>query len=100
MGKNGTAYCLFEEQETTVQYSRVNNYATICTSDSTQKTRLNKLVAENPGRWEIIAKDEVFTTYRCNPKSLISFRGKAVKRNMTDEQKRAAAERLRNSRTK
>ena len=100
MSRIGTAYCLTEEQETTIQYSRVDDYASICTSDSTQKTKFDKLVENNPEHWTLVSKDEVFNTYRCTPKSLISARSKVVKREMTPEQKLAAAERLKNSRSK
>lgn len=97
MARLGTAFCLTEEQETTIQYSRVDDYANICTSDSTQKTKFDKLVESNPEHWTLISKDEVFNTYRCTPKSLISARSKVVKRDLTPEQRAAIGERFKNS---
>lgn len=93
MGKNGTSYCLLEEQETTIQYSRVNDHAIICTSDTTQKTRFDKLVANNPEHWRLVSKDALFNKYICTPKSLISTRGKVT--HMSPENKKLAAERMR-----
>ena len=49
--KMGTPYVLLEEQETTIRYGRLDDYATICTSDTTQKTRFDKLCKNSPGHW-------------------------------------------------
>lgn len=98
--KNGRAYCLMEEQETTINFSRMKNYATVCTSDTTQKTRFDKLCDSNPEHWKKIAEDEVFSTYRCTPKTLISARSKVTQRSLTEEQRVAAAERMAARRSK
>ena len=66
-----------EEQETHISYMRDESYAKVYTSDSTQMTRLDKLCK----------------SYLISDKGLISFRAK--KREMTEEQKRIAADRMR-----
>lgn len=100
MGKNGTAYVLLDEQETTVQFNRINDYANICTSDSTVKTKLDKLCKNNPTHWTLLSDDGVFSSYRCTPKSLISFRSKVAQREYTEEQRQQLADRLREARNK
>jgi len=100
MYKNGTAYVTLDEQETVIQFSRCDNYANISTSDSTMKTKYDRLCRENPQHWVCISDKGVFATYRCTPKSLISARSKTTTREFTPEQKRAMAERLAASRRK
>lgn len=100
MGKNGTAYVTLEEQETTIQFSRIENTAHICTSDSTMKTKYDKLCKNNPKYWKLISDDGVFSKYECTPKSLISARSKVTERELTDEQRQAMADRLREARSK
>lgn len=98
MGKNGTAFCSLGEQETTIRYGRTENYAEICTSDTTQKTKFDRLCKHNPKHWTKINEDEVFSFYRCTPKSLISARSKVTERTLTDEQRKEMADRLAKSR--
>lgn len=100
MGKNGTAYCQLEEQETVIRFSRLDNYADICTSDTTQKTRFDKLCTNNPKHWEKVKEDEVFSFYTCTPKSLISTRAKVTERVLTDEQRQELADRMSKIRSK
>jgi hypothetical protein len=100
MGKNGTAYVNLDEQETTIQFNRIEDVAHICTSDSTMKTKFNKMCKESPNHWKLIEEDEVFSFYECRPKSLISYRSKVTERNLTDEQREAMAQRLREARYK
>ena len=100
MAKNGTAYVLFDEQETTIQFKRVDDSARICTSDTTMKTKYDKLCKNSPKHWKKISEDEVFSSYECTPKSLISARSKVTERELTDEQRQAMADRLRESRNK
>ena len=100
MSKNGTAYALLQEQETTIQFSRIDDVAHICTSDTTMKTKYDKLCKNSPKHWKKISEDEVFSTYECMPKSLISARSKVTEREYTDEQKQAMADRLRDIRSK
>lgn len=100
MGKNGTAYIMLDEQETTINFSRIGDSATICTSDTTEKTKLNRLVERQPEYWSVVNDDGIFATYRCQPKSLISYRSKPVKRNLSDEDRQILADRLAQGRTK
>lgn len=98
MRKNGTAFCYLDEQETVIRYGRTEDYADVSTSDTTQKTKFNKLCSEHPKHWKKIKEDEVFSFYRCTPKTLISARSKVTERNFTDEQRQAMASRLVKSR--
>lgn len=80
------------EQETSILYMRDENFAKIYTSDSTQITRLDKLCETSPKYYSLIADTGRGRTYRLSDKSLISFRAK--KKEMTDEQRKAAGERM------
>lgn len=89
------------EQETTVNFMRDSEKASIYTSDSTMMTKLDKLAAdENVPHWKLakVHKDSngeiVGKTYKTH-KRLISFRADIVTREMTPEQKEAAAARMR-----
>lgn len=89
-----------QEQETTVNFYRDSDICTVYTSDSTVMTKLDKLV-ENPKApyWRlketsILQNGElVGKTYETH-KRLISFRADISSRELTDEQKEAAAERM------
>lgn len=88
------------EQETTVNIMRDSDKASIYTSDSTMMTRLDKLAAdEDAPHWKLIRihKDRsgevVGKTYETH-KRLVSFRADIVTREMTPEQKEAAAARM------
>ena len=89
------------EQETTVNFMRDSDICTVYTSDSTVMTKLDKLAeSEKAPLWKL--KEEhrlqngelVGKTYETH-KRLISFRADIVTREMTEEQKEAAAERMR-----
>lgn len=89
------------EQETVIQISRDEDVAHIWTSDTMMMTKLDHRV-EDSEEWtcEEVQKidGEVFAkTYIC-PKNFISFRGKKTQRVLTDEQKKAIADRLKASR--
>ena len=89
-----------QEQETTVSFSRDNNICIIYTSDTTIMTKLDKYV-ENEGApfWKLKEKhylqngELVGKTYETN-KKLISFRKDIITRELTDEQKKISAERM------
>lgn len=88
------------EQETSVSFMRDSDLCTVYTSDSTVMTRLDKL-AENPKapHWKL--KEEhrlqngelIGKTYETH-KRLISFRADISTRELTEEQKEAAADRM------
>ena len=89
-----------EEQETIIRIGRLSDRAEICTSDLRYMTKLDRLV-ENSPEWEFVRQetcegDVVEKFYRC-PVKFISFRSKAVKRELTDEQRQELADRLRRS---
>lgn len=88
------------EQETVIQFNRVGDTARISTSDSTMKTKFSKLCEANPEHWKLVSDDDVYCSYECTPKSLISYRSKVSERELTDEQKQVMAERMRNLHTK
>ncbi len=87
-----------DEQETIIQLSRTENIAHICTSDSTMKTKYDKLCKISPKHWKLISDDGIFSKYECTPKSLISARSKVTEREYTKEQRQAMADRLRATR--
>lgn len=90
------------EQETIVRFYRDEDRATVYTSDITMMNKLDKMVATS-GDWYLVGshnfKDGTIAdkTYEC-PKGFISFRSKAISREMTDEQKAAFAERMKSLR--
>lgn len=86
-----------EEQELCINASRNEDFATAYCSDLTWITKFDKLVNKSPELFEVIAETEHGKTYRF-PKRLVSIRSSIVTREMTDEQKQLAAERLRNAR--
>ena len=83
-----------EEQETIIRIDRIEDYAYVYTSDTTMITKLNRLLQADDTEWELVEKDKISMRAKA-PKSLISFRTKTTKRNMSEEQKREAAERMR-----
>ena len=86
-----------EEQEVCINAMRDEEFATIYCSDRTWITKMDKLVEKSPALFEVIAETDYGKTYRF-PKRLISIRSSIVTREMTDEQKQLAADRLRNAR--
>ena len=90
-------YIPTNEQETVISYSRNDKTARIWTSDSTTMTKLDKLVAdEGAPAWQLEREDtingEVVGKSYTTDKGLVSF--KKARRTMTEEQKAAAAERM------
>lgn len=86
-----------EEQEVCINAMRDEDFATIYCSDRTWITKMDKLVEKSPALFEIVAETDYGKTYKF-PKRLISIRSSIVTREMTDEQKQLAADRLRNAR--
>lgn len=94
------------EQETTINFMRDSDACTVYTSDSTVMTKLDKLAeSDEAPHWKCVKVHKaldgtvVGKTYETH-KKLISFRVDIVTREMTDEQRQAAAERLRKARQK
>lgn len=83
-----------EEQELHISSSRDGEFAIAYCSDRTWITKFDKLVEKSPDLFEVIKETDWGKTYRF-PKRLISIRSSIVTREMSDEQKELAAERLR-----
>ncbi|MGN0362150.1 MAG: hypothetical protein ACI4ET_04845 [Bilifractor sp.] len=92
------------EQETIITFSRDSDFAEIYTSDTTMRTKLHKLNSKNSKDWVLVKQDRdrvdhdiVSEIFRC-PKRLISLRRVVATRAYTEEQRQAAAERLKKAR--
>ena len=81
------------EQEVNISWIRDEDFAKIYASDSTTITKLDKLCKISPDMYKLVSETSVGKSYICMDKSLISFRTK--KRELSDEQKEAAGERMR-----
>ena len=86
------------EQETNVLYMRDEDFAIIYTSDTTQITRLDKLCKDSPALYELVEDTGRGKRYKCNDKSLISFRSKKREVILTEEQRQQRADNLRKAR--
>lgn len=78
---------------------------TIHTTDPTMMHKLDKLCESSPENYERVLMDkvngEVFSkTYEVADKTLLSFRAKKTKMELTDEQRAKLAERLKNTMAK
>lgn len=87
-------------QETTVSFMRDSDLCKVYTSDSTVMTKLDKLAeSDKAPLWKLKKEHRlqsgelVGKTYETH-KRLISFRADITTRKLTDEQKEAAAERM------
>ena len=93
-----------DEQETTINYGRTDKEAEVYTSDNTVLTKIKNMFNSDDCEWKLkdVVKDQdrnIVGVFFAIPKKLISLRAKTVKSNLTDEQKRAAAERLKKARS-
>ena len=93
-----------DEQETTINYGRNDEEAEVYTSDNTVLTKIKNIFSSDDCEWKLknVVKDkkgDVVSVFFSVPKKLISLRAKTVKSSLTDEQRRAAAERLKNARS-
>ena len=80
------------DQETVINFMRGEDFATVCTSDSTMKTKFDKLCENSPDFYSCIDENDYYKTYKIVDKTLISFRQK--KKEMSEEMKDAASERF------
>lgn len=83
------------EQEVCINAMRDEDFATVYCSDSTWITKMDKLVEKSPDLFNVIDETEWGKTYKF-PKRLISIRSSI--REMSDEQRQLAVERLKNAR--
>ena len=86
------------EQETNILYMRDEDFAIIYTSDTTQMTRFDKLCKDSPTLYELVEDTGRGKRYKCNDKSLISFRSKKREVILTEEQRQQRADNLRKAR--
>lgn len=80
------------EQEVHISFMRDESFAIIYTSDSTYITKLDKLCKESPKMYSVLENNGRSKTYRLEDKGLLTLRKK--KRELTEEQRRAAGERM------
>ncbi|NLC04081.1 MAG: hypothetical protein GX787_07385 [Tissierellia bacterium] len=83
-----------EEQETIIRIDRLDDKAYIHTTDSTMITKLSKVITNEGSEWELVESDK-YSMRAIAPRNLISLRTKTYTREMTDEQRAEAGERLR-----
>lgn len=91
-----------QEQETIISFNAAKDSAELYTADPVYIRKLEKLVKSNPEQFkqgrtetyqgEIVAKRYTF------PKKFLSIRSKDVKRELTEEQRKELAERLKKAR--
>ena len=88
-----------EERETIIRKDFLEKKAHICTTDFVEYGRLMKKCRENPDKYKALGYDtcggQAQTGYFECPSKLISSRSGKDVSHMTDEQKAAAAERMR-----
>lgn len=92
-----------EEQETTISFSRNDTGAEIWTSDRTVMTKLDRMCRESPETWKCKKAEYLLDgslankVYTVSDKSLISFRSRKIKRDLTDEQRAELSARMKRS---
>jgi len=92
----------YSEQETTIGFSRDEDIAHIYTSDTTMMTKFDKLVRTSE-HWSeektVNCDGELVGKFYTCPKKLLSYRGAMrTGREMSEEERKTAAERLKNAR--
>lgn len=92
MGEENVYSIPASEQETIVSIIRTDDYAVICTSDTTMKTKLDKMCENSSDYYSLLSDDGYYKKYKVLDKNLISFRAK--RREMSDEAKAAASQRF------
>lgn len=79
-----------EEQETVISFTADDKMAQVYTCDAVYIRKLDRLCEKAPEQYNVIQQDDYSKTYTM-PKRLVSFR---IPREMTEEQRVAAVERL------
>ena len=100
------SFITLEEQETTVNFSRMQDTVDIWTSDKTVMTKLDKLCSTAPDFYKLTAEHKaqddagtiISKEYQISDKGLLSFRAIKQKRTLTDEQRRILSERMKDAR--
>lgn len=93
------------EQETTISFWRDEDHASVWTNDRTTITKLDKLCREAPENYQCIEVGKarigggiLDKRYKISDKALLSFRTRRTSRNLTDEQRAALSERMKQQR--
>lgn len=99
MDRGGRTMISLDEQETVIQFNRTDKYATICTSDSTIMTKLDKLCVSAPDNYKLIRTETVdgkvvTKFYLLADKTRVSFRRE--KKVLSEERKIQLRERALN----
>lgn len=87
------------EQETTINFSRDMENATVWTSDKTVMTKFDNLCAKNPSDYKCVdigkskADGEILSKTYEMPKKYLSFRTCKRNRNITEEEREQMRER-------
>jgi len=92
------------EREVVICFNAADDTSDLYTADPVYIRKLDKLVRQNPEQFKEIRQEKldgqiIAKRYEL-PKAFISLRGKKRKNTMTEEQRKAAAERMRNIRAK
>lgn len=86
------------EQETMINFNAAEDTAELYTADPVMIRKMDKLVMENPqqfkGEVHSRYKGEVYAMNYTFPKRFVSIRTKDIVRNVTEEQREAARERM------
>ena len=88
-----------DEQEVSINFLRKDDLAEIYVSDNTWITKLEKLCQKSPDLYKKVNETEWGSTYTF-PQRLLSLRSSIVKMELTEEQKRERAERLKSLNSK
>lgn len=86
-----------DERETIIRYDDASDECLIYTCNRALITRLDRYCQSNPKQWKLYDQDEYSKTYRTT-KKLLTIREKSVKKEMTQEQRQAASDRLKRMR--
>ena len=96
---NNVEYVPTEEQETTVNFARSEQHATVWTNDITVMTKLNGMCEKSPDNYSVksvtvsnVTGRELAKEYVIADKTLLSFR--TAKITFSEEEKKKRAERL------
>ena len=82
-----------EEQEVIITMSAVDNLAEVYVADPVYMRRLDKLVEKDPNSYKVKSRNAYSATYTM-PKKLLKFWVQREPRELTEEQRIAARERL------
>ena len=88
------------EQETHISFNAEDNTAEICTADPTIIRKLEKLCAEHPDHYKLKYKNDDYTAYTVSNKKMFYPHKPRTGREYTEEEKIAAAARLKAAREK